>query len=131
MMADAVRDVVGEAPINKSKVKIEVPPIVENGNSLPCTVSVESPASEYVKAIHVKNPQPYVIGLGPSAGRAGFSTRIRHADSQTVTVISPNYPMARSGRTMSASSSRSRPASRRSRTDSASTHSCSGDRQAR
>jgi sulfur-oxidizing protein SoxY len=94
MMADAVRDVVGEAPINKGKVKIDVPPIVENGNSVPCTVSVESPmtASDYVKAIHVfneKNPQPYVIsvGLGPSAGRAGFSTRIRLADSQTVTAI--------------------------------------------
>ncbi|MGH7247670.1 MAG: thiosulfate oxidation carrier protein SoxY, partial [Pseudomonadota bacterium] len=60
----------------------------------PCTVSVDSPmtATDYVKAIHVfneKNPQPDVIGvaLGPRAGRAGFSTRIRLADSQTVTAI--------------------------------------------
>ena len=61
---------------------------------MPCTVSVDSPmtATDYVKAIHVfneKNPQPNVIGvrLGPRAGRAEFSTRIRLADSQTVTAI--------------------------------------------
>jgi sulfur-oxidizing protein SoxY len=94
MMADAIRGVVGEAPVNKGKVKLDLPPLVENGNSVPCTVSVQSPmtAADYVKAIHVfneKNPQPYVIGvkLGPRAGRAGFSTRIRLADSQTVTAI--------------------------------------------
>jgi len=94
MLADAIRGVVGEAPVSKGKVTIEIPPIVENGNSVPCTVSVDSPmtATDYVKAIHVfneKNPQPYVIGvgLGPRAGRAGFSTRIRLADSQTVTAI--------------------------------------------
>ena len=94
MLADAIRGVVGEAPVGKGKVSIEIPPIVENGNSVPCTVTVENPMTQadYVKAIHVfneKNPQPYVIGvaLGPRAGRAGFSTRIRLADSQTVTAI--------------------------------------------
>jgi sulfur-oxidizing protein SoxY len=94
MMQEAVRGVVGEAPVSKGKVKLDLPPLVENGNSVPCTVSVDSPmtATDYVKAIHVfneKNPQPNVIGvrLGPRAGRAEFSTRIRLADSQTVTAI--------------------------------------------
>jgi sulfur-oxidizing protein SoxY len=94
MMQDAVRGVVGEAPVSKGKVKLDLPPLVENGNSVPCTVSVDSPMTEtdYVKAIHVfneKNPQPNVIGvrLGLRAGRAEFSTRIRLADSQTVTAI--------------------------------------------
>jgi sulfur-oxidizing protein SoxY len=94
MMQDAVRSVVGEAPVSKGKVKLDLPPLVENGNSVPCTVSVDSPmtTTDYVKAIHVfneKNPQPNVIGvrLGPRAGRAEFSTRIRLADSQTVTAI--------------------------------------------
>src|SRR5580692_8062002 len=94
MMQDAVRAAIGEAPVRKGKVKLDLPPIVENGNSVPCTVAVESPmtATDHVKAIHVfneKNPQPYVIGvkLGPRAGRAAFSTRIRLADSQTVTAI--------------------------------------------
>jgi sulfur-oxidizing protein SoxY len=94
MMQDAIRAAIGETPVKKGKVKLDLPPLVENGNSVPCTVSVESPmtATDYVKAIHVfneKNPQPNVISvkLGPRAGRASFSTRIRLADSQTVTAI--------------------------------------------
>lgn len=94
MMQEAVRIFVGEAPVRKGKVKLDIPPIVENGNSVPCTVSVDSAmtTADYVKAIHIfneKNPQPYVISvaLGPRAGRAEFSTRIRLADSQTVTAI--------------------------------------------
>jgi sulfur-oxidizing protein SoxY len=94
MMADAIRNAIGEAPVNKGKVKLDLPPLVENGNSVPCTVTVESPmtATDYVKAIHIfneKNPQPNVISvkLGPRAGRAAFATRIRLADSQTVTAI--------------------------------------------
>lgn len=94
LMQDAVRSVVGEATIGKGKVKLDLPPIVENGNSVPCTVSVDSAmtATDYVKAIHIfneKNPQPNIISvrLGPRAGRAQFSTRIRLADSQTVTAI--------------------------------------------
>jgi sulfur-oxidizing protein SoxY len=93
-MREAVRKVIGEAPVNKGKVKLDLPPLVENGNSVPCTVSIDSPmtATDYVKAIHIfneKNPQPDVIAvrLGPRAGRAAFSTRIRLADSQTVTAI--------------------------------------------
>jgi sulfur-oxidizing protein SoxY len=94
MMKDAVRAVIGEAPVKKGKVKLDLPPLVENGNSVPCTVAVESPmtAADYVKAIHIfneKNPQPNVISvkLSSRAGRASFSTRIRLADSQTVTAI--------------------------------------------
>jgi sulfur-oxidizing protein SoxY len=93
-MQEAVRSMIGEATVTKGKVKLDLPPIVENGNSVPCTVSVESPmtATDYVKAIHIfneKNPLPDVIGvrLGPRAGRAAFTTRIRLADSQTVTAI--------------------------------------------
>jgi sulfur-oxidizing protein SoxY len=94
MMREAVRNAIGEATVNKGKVKLDLPPIVENGNSVPCTVAVDSAmtANDYVKAIHIfneKNPQPNVISvrLGPRAGRAAFSTRIRLADSQTVTAI--------------------------------------------
>ncbi len=94
MMQDAVRDFIGEATVTKGKVKLDLPPLVENGNSVPCVVSVDSPmtAADFVKAIHIfneKNPQPYVISvqLGPRAGRAAFATRIRLADTQTVTAI--------------------------------------------
>src|SRR5262245_42958750 len=76
-MKDAIRKVVGEAPVQKGKVKLELPPLVENGNAVPLTVSVDSPmtAADHVKAIHIfneKNPQPNVVSirLGPRAGRA-------------------------------------------------------------
>ena len=93
-MKAAIHRVIGESPVNKGRVSLDIPPLVENGNTIAMTVSVESPmsATDYVKAIHVfneKNPQPDVISvhLGPRAGKAAFSTRIRLADSQTVTAI--------------------------------------------
>jgi sulfur-oxidizing protein SoxY len=94
MLASAIRNVVGEAEVHTGKVKLDIPPLVENGNTVPMTVSVTSPMTEsdYVKSIHVfneKNPQPNIgnFYLGPQAGRAQVSTRIRLADSQKVTAI--------------------------------------------
>jgi sulfur-oxidizing protein SoxY len=93
-MRAALKRVVGEATLHKGKVKLDLPPLVENGNVVPLTVTVDSPmtATDHVKAIHVfneKNPQPNVIGihLGPRAGRASVATRIRLADTQTVTAV--------------------------------------------
>jgi sulfur-oxidizing protein SoxY len=93
-MTAAIRQVVGEATVSPGKVKLELPPLVENGNTVQYTVSVDSPMtpSDYVKAIHVfneKNPQPNVISvyLGPRAGRANFTSRMRLADSEKVVAI--------------------------------------------
>jgi sulfur-oxidizing protein SoxY len=93
-MAAAIRELVGEAPVREGKVKIDAPPLVENGNSVSITVSVDSPmtAEDHVKGIHIfneKNPQPYVADfhLGPRSGRASVSTRIRLADTQRIVAI--------------------------------------------
>jgi sulfur-oxidizing protein SoxY len=93
-MRAAVAGVIGEGTLNVGKVKLDVPPLVENGNTVPCTVTVESPmtAVDHVKAIHVfaeRNPQPYVIAvrLGPRAGRASIITRMRLRDSQAVLAV--------------------------------------------
>ena len=93
-MAAAIRQVAGEAEIKPGKIKLDLPPLVENGNSVATTVKVESPmtATDYVKAIHIfteKNPQPNVISvkLGPRSGKAEFQTRIRLADTQQVVAI--------------------------------------------
>ena len=93
-MQEAIRKVVGSARVNAGRVKLDLPPLSENGNTVPLTVSVESAMSQadHVKAIHVfneKNPQPDVVSfhLGPRAGRATVSTRIRLADTQTVVAI--------------------------------------------
>jgi sulfur-oxidizing protein SoxY len=93
-MQAAIAMVTGGARLNPGKIKLDIPPLVENGNTVPCSITVDSPMTEadYVKAIHVfteKNPQPNVISvqLGPRAGRANVSTRIRLADTQTVVAI--------------------------------------------
>jgi sulfur-oxidizing protein SoxY len=93
-MKQAIRQIVGEAPVKRGKVKLDLPPLVENGNSVAMSVTVDSPmtAKDYVKAIHVvteKNPQPNVISaqLGPRAGKAEIQTRVRLADTQTVIAI--------------------------------------------
>jgi sulfur-oxidizing protein SoxY len=93
-MAKAIRDAVGEAPVKPGKVKLDLPPIVENGNTVPLTVTVDSPmtATNHVKRLHLfneKNPQPQIatFHLGPRSGRATVATRVRLADTQTVVAI--------------------------------------------
>ena len=94
-MQEAIRKVAGASKVSPGRVKLEMPPLSENGNTVPLTVSVESPmtAADYVKAIHVfteLNPQPDVASfrLGPRAGRARVTTRIRLATTQTVVAVS-------------------------------------------
>jgi sulfur-oxidizing protein SoxY len=93
-MAAAIKQVTGDAAVRPGKVTLDIPPLVENGNTVPMAVSVTSPmtADDYVKSIHVfneKNPQPNIgnFYLGPQSGRAQVSTRIRLADSQKIVAI--------------------------------------------
>ncbi|MEA3194551.1 MAG: sulfur-oxidizing protein SoxY [Betaproteobacteria bacterium] len=93
-LEDAVRKTVGGAQVRNGKVKLDLPPLIDNGNTVPLSVSVDSPmtAADHVTAIHVfteRNPQPYVMSahLGPRAGRARISTRIRIADTGRVIAI--------------------------------------------
>ena len=93
-MKSAIRQVVGEAAVKPGRIKLDLPPLVENGNTVAMAVTVDSPmtANDHVKAIHVfteKNPQPNVISakLGPRAGKAEIQTRVRLADTETVVAI--------------------------------------------
>src|ERR1700730_14979180 len=65
MLNAAIRNVVAAAAGPVGKVTLDIPPLVENGNTVPMTVRVASPMTDtdYVKSIHVfneKNPQPNV-----------------------------------------------------------------------
>ena len=93
-MQAAIRKVTGQAPVRRGRVKLDMPPLIDNSNSVSLAVTVESPMTpaDHVKAIHVfteKNPLPNVVSvfLGPRAGRASIATRVRIADTQTVTAI--------------------------------------------
>lgn len=93
-MRTAMKAFTGEAPVTAGRVSIEIPALVENGNSVPLTVRVESPMSEAdhvsrIALFNERNPQPNiaVFHLSPRSGRAQVSTRIRLGDSQTIAAI--------------------------------------------
>jgi sulfur-oxidizing protein SoxY len=93
-MAAAVRAFAGESPVLPGRVTLDIPPLVENGNTVPVTITVASPMTpeDHVRSIALfneKNPQPDVVvfQLGPRAGRAQVATRLRLADTQTITAV--------------------------------------------
>lgn len=93
-LKEAIGKVVGNAQVRRGRVKLDIPPLIDNGNAVPLAVEVESPmtAADHVKAIHIfteRNPQPYVLTahLGPRAGKARIATRARIGDSGDVTAI--------------------------------------------
>jgi sulfur-oxidizing protein SoxY len=93
-MAEAIKKVVGGSTVTEGRVKLDMPPLIENGNTVPLVVSVESPmtVADHVKAIHVfneKNPQPNVFSarLTTRSGKAIVGTRIKLGDSQKIVAI--------------------------------------------
>lgn len=93
-MERAITEFAGGAPIAAGRVRLDVPELVENGNSVPVVVSVDGPVTpdRFVRRIAVfneKNPQTHVavFELGPRAGRVHVSTRMRMADSQAIVAV--------------------------------------------
>ncbi|MDB5510481.1 MAG: SoxY-related arm protein [Hyphomicrobiales bacterium] len=93
-MQDVIRTFTGGAKVTEGRVKLDVTLLVENGNSVPLSVSVDSPmtAADHVVRIGVfneKNPLPDVaiFNLTPRCGRATAATRIRLNDTQMITAI--------------------------------------------
>lgn len=82
------------ATVREGRVKLDISPLVENGNSVPVEVTVESPMTreQHVVGIAIfneKNPQNDValFTLSPMSGRARVATRIRLAGSQQLVVV--------------------------------------------
>ena len=93
-LSAAIATFTAGAAAKPGRVTLDVAPLVENGNSVPITVSVQSPmtAADHVTAIAVfneSNPQRdvAVFRLGPRAGRAVVATRIRLATSQQLLAV--------------------------------------------
>ncbi len=93
-MASAIAAFTGGAPVRDGRVLLDIAPLVENGNTVPVTVSVPGvdQAAEPVRRLALfteRNPQPdvAVFTLGPLAGRAQASTRMRLATSQTIVAM--------------------------------------------
>lgn len=94
-LAGAIAEFTGNAPVQRGpRVKLDLSPLVENGNSVSVAVRADSPMTEqdHVRAIAIfteQNPQPNVITvrLGPRAGSAFVNTRMRLATSQKVVAV--------------------------------------------
>lgn len=93
-LAAAVAAYAGGASVRTGKVRLHIAELVDNGNVVPLTVTVDSPmtAGDHVKAIAVfneKNPQRDVakFTLGPRSGKASVTTRIRLATTQKLVAV--------------------------------------------
>lgn len=92
--SDLVKQAYGGRVPTPGRVTLNAPSIAENGNSVPIDVLVDSPMTpdNYVREIRIfapRNPSPVIatFRLRPQTGRAAVSTRMRYADSQTVTAV--------------------------------------------
>ena len=82
------------ARMQRGRVQMALPPLVDNGNLVVLSVVVDSPMTpaSHVRAIHVlaeANPLPAVVSayMDERAGKAAFTVRIRLADSQKIWVM--------------------------------------------
>lgn len=83
----------GKTP-QSGRIVMDMPQIAENGNTVPISVSVESPMSDsdYVKSLHIfseGNPSPDVASFHftPMSGYAEISTRMRMAKTQNIVAL--------------------------------------------
>ena len=91
---DVIKEFTGGKKPVEGKVKLDLPEIAENGNTVPMTVSVDSPMTEqsYVTDVVViapENPRAKVVTFhfSPASGVAEANTRIRLASTQDVIAI--------------------------------------------
>ncbi len=80
--------------VREGRVKFDIAPLVDNGNSVPIEVTVESPMTQAQHVVGIaifneKNPQNQVaeFTLSPLAGRARVAARIRLALSQQLVAV--------------------------------------------
>ncbi len=86
-----IKEIVGDRSVQEGRITLDAPEIAENGNTVPISVSVDSPmtADDHVQRVHVfadGNPRPDVctFHFTPKNGEAWASTRIRLAKTQKV-----------------------------------------------
>ncbi len=89
-----LREAYGNRPIRFEQVRLDIPALAENGNSVPVTIDVDSPMTEadHIARVDVfapGNPVPRLIGfeLTPACGTASIEARVRLADSQRIYVV--------------------------------------------
>jgi len=82
------------APVREGRVTVDTPNLADNGNAVPLRIVVDSAmdAADHVQRITVlseKNPRPVIatFHLGPRAGRAVVTTRVRLNGAQRLMAV--------------------------------------------
>jgi sulfur-oxidizing protein SoxY len=93
-VTDAINAFTGGRTPEAGRITLDLAASVEDGNSVPLSVAVESPMrpDDYVSEVLVvadENPWPRVASFqfAPLAGKAAFATRIRLTGNQNVIVL--------------------------------------------
>ena len=91
---EAMKKVLGDATPAESGITLEIPEIAENGNTVPFTLSVESPMTDasHVKTLHIFASGNPLVGVAtftftPASGKAAVSSRMRLARTQDVIAV--------------------------------------------
>jgi len=91
---DLIKAFTGGKAATEAKVKLDLPEIAENGNTVPMTVTVESPMTEASHVTEVLvladgNPNAGVatFHFSPASGVAEANTRIRLATTQNIIAV--------------------------------------------
>ncbi len=84
----------GNVELLEGRVKIQVQSLADNGNSVPCTILVDSPMTpeDHVRELHMFaaiNPRPFVLKahFSPANPQARLDTRLRLAGSQRLMAV--------------------------------------------
>jgi len=88
---EAIAKILGGKTPKDSGIKLDVPEIAENGNTVPVGFTVDSPMTKdsYVKKVYIVadgNPSPVIASFEftPMSGIASASTRMRLAKTQNI-----------------------------------------------
>jgi sulfur-oxidizing protein SoxY len=87
----AIREAFGDRPVNSGRVALKLPPLAESGNSVPLTITVDSPMTDRDRVERVcvfanRNPRPLIATMyfGPRSNKAVCSTNMRLSGTQDV-----------------------------------------------
>ena len=89
--AAAISELYGEREFKPGRITLKLPPLAETGNSVPLTMSVDSPMTDRNRVLRAsifanRNPRPLVVTtlFGPKSGAPVFTTNIRLSGTQDV-----------------------------------------------
>jgi sulfur-oxidizing protein SoxY len=92
--AAAIKRVFGDRVPTPGRITLKLPALAESGNSVPLTVSIDTPMSEADRVERVcvfanHNPRPLVatVIFGPKSGTPTFSTNMRLSGTQDVIAV--------------------------------------------